>query len=277
MDDLDNLDCKIYVEAEQTLDDSAALLRTWLAEATVNGPVMRTIPTRYGEIEVRKNKEADKLRAAEFPDGFVFFRYVLEFYPFPATRHEDRVALVTKLVNRLWSRGLPAVAACDYENELPCGGGYNSRSVPWPSREVSLLKDRWQELVRRVRPKEPWQSPWINTTFANGEPFRDGNRVFSAVCPTLRRGICVIQLEPSGNGKELYFWTDTFAKGDPEEISKLVISCTLTDETLLETLDLIHQWVTKGEVRLSREGYYPTFPQDPQPSRGRRREMALVA
>ena len=53
----------------------------------------------------------------------------------------SRYALVDRLLNRLWSQGLPAVAACDYENELPRAGGYNNRSVPWPSGVDDPNKD----------------------------------------------------------------------------------------------------------------------------------------
>ena len=44
-----------------------------------------------------------------------------------------RRTLVERLLPLLWERGIPAVAACDYEDELPEKGGYKSRAVPWPS------------------------------------------------------------------------------------------------------------------------------------------------
>ena len=138
MGDLNELDCRIYVEADLTADELAALLAGSLPGAATVGSVTRIIRVPSGEIEVRNNKEWDTFRAREFPDGFLYFRYTLEVYPFPATRHEDRVSLVANILNLLWSRGLPAVAACDMEQELPNGGGYNNSAIPWPSKGTAL-------------------------------------------------------------------------------------------------------------------------------------------
>jgi hypothetical protein len=132
--DLSELDCKIYVEAEQTPDELATLLAQSLPEATLIDAVTRIVQTRFGEVEIRRNKEADRIRAQEFPDGFLYFRYALELYPFPTVAHEERVSLAASILKLLWSRGWPAVAACDYEDELPNGGGYHNNSVPWPCR-----------------------------------------------------------------------------------------------------------------------------------------------
>jgi hypothetical protein len=132
------LDCKIYVEAELEPDDLAKTL----AESLSGASLCRTVKTPLCEIDIRMNAEADKARVREFPDGFLFFRYTLEIYPSPAARREDRVALTATLLRLFWSQGLPAVAACDYEDELLFGGGYNNRSVPWVSLELLPRKAR---------------------------------------------------------------------------------------------------------------------------------------
>jgi hypothetical protein len=127
------LDCKIYLETDQAPDQVASLVAAGLTGNGLGSLAGRTVHTKYGEVDVRKNKEASESRAREFPDGFLHFRYYLEVYPLPTARLEDRVAIVASLLRLLWSRGLPAVAACDYEKDLPGGGGYNNPSVPWPS------------------------------------------------------------------------------------------------------------------------------------------------
>jgi hypothetical protein len=127
------LDCTISLETDQAPDQVAALLAAGLTGDGLGALTGRTVHTKSCEVEVRKNKEASESRAREFPDGFLYFRYSLEVYPLPTARFEDRVALVTSVLRLLWSRGLPAVAACDYEKDLPAGGGYNNPSVPWPS------------------------------------------------------------------------------------------------------------------------------------------------
>jgi hypothetical protein len=132
MADALELDCKIYLEADSEPEDLAKLV----AESLSSTSLCRTVKTPLGEVDLRMNAEADKVRSREFPDGFLFFRYILEVYPSPAAQREDRIALTATLLRLFWSQGWPAIAACDYEDELPFGGGYNNRSVPWTSLEL---------------------------------------------------------------------------------------------------------------------------------------------
>ncbi len=104
----------------------------------------------------------------------------------------------------------------------------------------------WEELVRNLGQADRWKAPHYTTTFVNGTPCRDGNPIFSAVDPTRRLGVRVIQFEPTGDSGEIVSWQDTFAEGEPEEIRDLVISCSLTDETLAKASDLIRQWITES-------------------------------
>jgi hypothetical protein len=134
--DTNHLDCKIYVESDLDQDALAKLLAGSLSGTVAGTPVSRTVQTPLGDIDIRKNATSDKLRARQFPDGFLAFRYALELYPAPEAPREDRISLVARLLHRLWSQNLPAVAACDYEDQLPHRGGYNDRSVPWVSLEL---------------------------------------------------------------------------------------------------------------------------------------------
>jgi hypothetical protein len=111
-----------------------------------------------------------------------------------------------------------------------------------------LWQRTWNELVAEVGQTSLWQTPFYATTFADGTPCRDGDPIFSAVDPTRKIGVRVIQFEPTGHVGELASWRNTFAKGEPEEIEELVISCSLTDSTLSKACDLIRQWITKGPV-----------------------------
>jgi hypothetical protein len=140
----------------------------------------------------------------------------------------------------------------------------------------AIWRERWHELLRWLGQHGQWRSPWLNTNFANGTPCRDGKPIFSAVCISRRLGVRVNQLEPSGNPRELHFWTDTYGEGEPEAVRESVISCVLTPETLLDALDLMNQWIAKEQVWLSQEGYYPTFPLAASPI-GRRSHRELVA
>jgi hypothetical protein len=46
--------------------------------------------------------------------------------------NDSHIALVNKILTWLWSQKIPAVAASDYEDQLPNNGGYKSPLIPWP-------------------------------------------------------------------------------------------------------------------------------------------------
>lgn len=141
MDDGNRLDCKIFVEATQSPDELVALvLPAWSTRDISKGRgATRLLRSEQGDLEIRKNPEGDPSRASEFPDGFLHFRYALELYLRSTTSHDQRVLMAKALLNLLWSAGLPAVASCDYENELPHGGGFKDPSIPWPGpKHVSV-------------------------------------------------------------------------------------------------------------------------------------------
>jgi len=46
-----------------------------------------------------------------------------------------------------------------------------------------LWRHRWLQVVQQAEQAGCWQAPWLNTTFADGTPFQDGNPMFSAICP----------------------------------------------------------------------------------------------
>jgi hypothetical protein len=123
-------DCTIYVEAEQPNDDLARLVAESFDGTVSSGLGTSTVSLPFGEIEIRRNEDADQERAREVPDGFVYFRRTLELYPLTTVGREVRISFVATLLEFLWSRGWPAVAACDYEKELPKSGGYGGGSIP---------------------------------------------------------------------------------------------------------------------------------------------------
>ena len=101
-------DCDVYVHTHEDRDALA-------------GRLERELGVR---LHVERNDDRDEVRAREFPSGFLYFQYVIEAGP---------QALVERLLRALWDAGVPAVAACDYEDDLPEGGGYKSRAIPWPT------------------------------------------------------------------------------------------------------------------------------------------------
>jgi hypothetical protein len=117
----------------------------------------------------------------------------------------------------------------------------------------ALWQERWHDLIHGLGEPDLWRTPWLNTRFADGTACRDGNPIFSAVCPSRGLGLRVIQLDPAGK-REMHSWTDVFAEGSDEAVKELVISCTLTPTTLRAALDLMRAWVTGKAARSRRTG-----------------------
>jgi hypothetical protein len=116
----------------------------------------------------------------------------------------------------------------------------------------SLWRQNWIHLISSVDHEGLWQSPWLNTHFANGEPFRDGNPIFSAVAHNRQIGIRVIQVDPE-EPTDLSHWIDVFADGEPDSIRELVITCALTNEALVGAMNLMKQWITEEKLKSSDE------------------------
>jgi hypothetical protein len=132
----DDLDCKVYIADGAPRANLAAALAGALA-GTVDGPLHDTVRTSDALLDIVANDEFDARRQRDFPDGFLYFRYAIEVYPRADAPHEVVRQLVARLLEYAWVRGIAAVAACDYEDELPFGGGYKSPAVPWVEGSVT--------------------------------------------------------------------------------------------------------------------------------------------
>ena len=106
----------------------------------------------------------------------------------------------------------------------------------------SIWRDRWTQMLRELGQQDAWESPWLNAAFADGTPFQDGNPIFSAICPSRRLGVRVIQVALDCES-ELATWTDTTM--GPDEVQELVINCPLTEEYLDQSIQLMRTWITQ--------------------------------
>jgi hypothetical protein len=130
-----------------------------------------------------------------------------------------------------------------FQNFLKDPGEYKKAEACW--------QKEWRRLIERAGEQHLWKTQWLNTTFSDGTKFFDGNPIFSALCSSRRLRIRVIQREQIGNAPDLQFWIDTFGDEEQNTIRELVISCVLTQETLNEALELMHQWITDEEIHIS--------------------------
>ncbi|MEB3801645.1 hypothetical protein INQ45_11685 [Flavobacterium columnare] len=116
-----NRDCLIYLTSELELN----LIELELDSKFKNDDI---------ELILLKNSDYDSSRQSEYPDGFLYFRYILEVN----ILNEDIemlkiVSIVNNILDFLWENNISAIASCDYENLLKNNGGYKNISIPWPS------------------------------------------------------------------------------------------------------------------------------------------------
>jgi hypothetical protein len=106
----------------------------------------------------------------------------------------------------------------------------------------------WVDLWEKIDPtiREGWQQPWFQPLPPS---ISEGNPIFSAVSPRLKRGIRILQSEPAEKGLELVAYPDTFGGSifDPNAIHELVISCALSDAVARISRSLMIPWV-KGKA-----------------------------
>ncbi len=109
---------------------------------------------------------------------------------------------------------------------------------------------RWNDIMKN-RLDSDWSYPWIST----GAPdLLDGNPIFSAVSPSKRRGVRIIQHEPTSDKVEILAWTDLVGGKfhDPDAIQELVISCALSDAAADFAAAMIGPWVEGKSISFNR-------------------------
>src|SRR6266571_5066970 len=91
------------------------------------------------------------------------------------------------------------------------------------SRAEAYWRSLWEELTRLTGQVQEWRHPWLQTAYADGTPFRDGDPIFSAWSPSRKLGVRVIQNEPQQEALALDFWSDVVGDQRSGEVHTLVI------------------------------------------------------
>lgn len=112
--------------------------------------------------------------------------------------------------------------------------------------------DLWMKTDEVARKCHCWKQPWMATQFVNGAEIRDGNPIFSAWSPQVRKGVRVIQHEPTRDDCELSFWFDEWGEGE-DLVQELVIACALSNEASILAFSLINSWVL-GDIGVNDTG-----------------------
>lgn len=121
----DDLYCKIFVDSDISREDLTTRIANLLSAFTD----VRTICTPICEIDVLDNDDFDERSRKQLNDVFLYYRYHLEIFPVVNTHRDIRdiyVQTISQILNYLWNSSFDAVAACDFEDELPRRGGYVS-------------------------------------------------------------------------------------------------------------------------------------------------------
>ena len=127
---MDNF-CRIYTTGLLTIND----LKFQISELLdLKKTSISNFASEFVHVWITTNDEFDKRREMEFPDGFLYFKYSIEFDFKDEEVKEFQVDLISKTLEWLWEQDMAAVAACDYEEKLPQSGGYKSLQQPWPKK-----------------------------------------------------------------------------------------------------------------------------------------------
>ena len=87
---------------------------------------------QYGEISLINNSDFNNNLLYDFPDGFLFFPWILEIDFIPDTDINLCIDVVNKITSALWHSNITAVVACDFEDLLEKTGGYGRKDIFWP-------------------------------------------------------------------------------------------------------------------------------------------------
>lgn len=83
------------------------------------------------ELDIMKNVEYDNEKSKEFPDGFLYFKYTVEYYKNENTVDEYDIQNSESILKILWENDIPAIIICNFEDKLSEKGGYKSKNIPW--------------------------------------------------------------------------------------------------------------------------------------------------
>lgn len=84
---------------------------------------------------------------------------------------------------------------------------------------------------------------YLNQVMGDGTIFLDGNPIYHAYFPSLKRALRIIQEEPLLPAD--YGSWEGLTEIEDQEVPELVISLVLTDENVARALDEIHEWVSQ--------------------------------
>lgn len=120
--------CSIYVPLNWPKSELVSRLGTFLASVVRDFSVLEN--GQY-VIDIDENEEYDEYECKKYPDGFLYFKYLLYLDFREGVTESYCYNEINKILEWFWSAGITAIASCDYEHLLVENGGYNSAKIPW--------------------------------------------------------------------------------------------------------------------------------------------------
>lgn len=126
-----NTFCRIFVNSTISQEEMKDGIVLALGAVTRRSSIV----TEYAEFDLTKNESADSELSRSFPDGFVYFNFTIEVELTPSSDLKNYFNQIGTLLLFFWDNNHPAVAACDFESDLPFSGGFKNISLPWPGKK----------------------------------------------------------------------------------------------------------------------------------------------
>jgi hypothetical protein len=121
---VEELNCDIYLNWEQPDQELAQTIADMCRGVVLRGASSTlVVETAHARIMIQPGPYFHGSRYLAGKDAFLRYPRRLEIYAHASALRTERVDSIAELLRSFWSRGVPAVAVCDFENELPEGGG----------------------------------------------------------------------------------------------------------------------------------------------------------
>jgi hypothetical protein len=115
--------CKIFVDG-MTPEGIKPLL------AGLLGGTFERHAMTLGDLEMEVRPNSDQRCAETSADDFAWWPAQVEIEPLNPSGRGSIKEIVTRILEALWAAKARAVAACDFENELPWNGGIELLGIP---------------------------------------------------------------------------------------------------------------------------------------------------
>lgn len=122
--------------------------------------------------------------------------------------------------------------------------------------EYEICKGYWNAKIEYLFKKNGISvfTPYLNTTFANGQEMYNGNPMVNFYIKDRNKAIRIVQEEPETDNIEISAWTNG-TEINNQEITELVICLELSPETELIAFDFLEKWIVKNYPASTLEKY----------------------